>query len=858
MTEDRRLKHSAKNHLLEAYVRIGTIEITESREAYRKLEKSLTHQWEIECLKYEGTMEVTIQGESARVPRRNYANAQGTVNDCSLFPYHTSCYPLLDAYDCLYENQNDQPIEQSSICPSCEPSNLRRAEIEGFQVTVEGFMPNSVRAISEALIQANLAHDTNIDNALISAFKSDSVHLATEVSEAEQRDPASLSDFWFAVGQQDISDGPVTRADERQAFGPLNHPLDRRSRVDLLLKILKHALSELQKDYRLAAAILVRLHRNHDLDDVEAMQRLLVVLTSEYVVCGQPCSFDGDCDEADHFCRDTDEFYLCLESLLFEGLTFLSSNHSVALVGFIHYVYHREFGHLAADSASENATEKRKLLLKRNIVAQRNENDLDDESDVESAKRVPTRLIYTIVKALKKLSEQLASPLLERERCSLNRALAAHRLDSMINCTRCLVAIGEASLIFLPSSDRFDKIANVIASALGETCASRHFLNQPDWQLKTQYTGLRSSKLTVSENRLASPFRFADCIDGKSLIDNVNEKIQDSLFLSIDRFFGGNCHPDIKDVVRGLFVKQVVDVREVGFGYGDFLVWCGYEVIPDPVLYSELSAFPAKHHYESDSDDESTSEEDDSYYDWDYDKKATSAVKLTSAQLFNLYSLSLMNLGISWVSPWTSGNQASFQPQFRDAAETVTLCTHHFAIPWDVNQNIISFVNRNWWPDARLRCHNQDCDLEQVFNEMENKVLGKPHQPKTHVFLACPHCKIVTYCSQKCCDSDQNHKKSCTRMTISSNRGIGGSVQAIRQAYNSGEYQSLFADTTHQNTDMIVSDGEGDCMEDINDNDSWESINSDEPYGPGELLNSAYVRMTDEMFRHFDLGSSFL
>lgn len=43
---------------------------------------------------------------------------------------------------------------------------------------------------------------------------------------------------------------------------------------------------------------------------------------------------------------------------------------------------------------------------------------------------------------------------------------------------------------------------------------------------------------------------------------------------------------DVRDVVRGLFVRGMVDIRMTGLGHGDFLVWAGYEIDPfDPALF---------------------------------------------------------------------------------------------------------------------------------------------------------------------------------------------------------------------------------------------------------------------------------
>jgi hypothetical protein len=42
---------------------------------------------------------------------------------------------------------------------------------------------------------------------------------------------------------------------------------------------------------------------------------------------------------------------------------------------------------------------------------------------------------------------------------------------------------------------------------------------------------------------------------------------------------------DVLDAVRGLFLRNLVDVRVSAVGYGDFLVLCDYEITPlDPML----------------------------------------------------------------------------------------------------------------------------------------------------------------------------------------------------------------------------------------------------------------------------------
>jgi hypothetical protein len=77
-------------------------------------------------------------------------------------------------------------------------------------------------------------------------------------------------------------------------------------------------------------------------------------------------------------------------------------------------------------------------------------------------------------------------------------------------------------------------------------------------------------------------------------------------------------HNDIKDAVRGLFIQNMVDVRFSGIGYGDFMLWCRFEVTPlDPVMFWKYCMFPLE---ELPSDDEEEEDDDAESVDWDVDE----------------------------------------------------------------------------------------------------------------------------------------------------------------------------------------------------------------------------------------------
>lgn len=100
--------------------------------------------------------------------------------------------------------------------------------------------------------------------------------------------------------------------------------------------------------------------------------------------------------------------------------------------------------------------------------------------------------------------------------------------------------------------------------------------------------------------RQVYPMRYASRISAATALANRTFDTQRTLQLldriqcpelarAVEQEYRSRRLPDdVRKAVRALFLRFNLDVREIGFGFGDFLVWCGYnhEISPlDPLLF---------------------------------------------------------------------------------------------------------------------------------------------------------------------------------------------------------------------------------------------------------------------------------
>lgn len=581
--------------------------------------------WENECAKYEESISVSINNTLRKVPRRNYANTRGEVQDPTLYPYDTSCYPLLDAYDHLYSAGHRQPIEDLAVLPCTVPLELREDALERGDFTLQGYMPASLHSIVETLVQQGTVNWPVLEEFpyLIRLFEQSISHSSFYMS------GRLSSEFWNPTALQDIEPAIAGDPKRQKCYGPAFLPRNRQERSTILLNILRHSMSELQRDHTLSTAVMLRLMRHHDFDDVHVMRKLLAIMRSEFVQCEDP--YVENDEQVDHFCPTWQLFVSRFQYALAIGITYMTREHAVAIASFVRVTYCREFLK-RGPIASGDIEEKRKILLKRNLMNLRAEDDAET-FDTAGGNSVPGDLIAHIVEALGMHAATARRQLVASQKdSSITDDNLAKTLDSYLNSVQTLVGIAEATFQSLPSISRFYSIASSLVSSLclglvdtGDTVLGDE--EQLAGLIQSRHrTGYLAHTLNnLFDSRLTMPRRFCVGITQataqfhgrpkKGLPADDSERGQ--LLHAVDVALHGRPSDDVRDAVRGLFLRELVDIRSSGVGYGDFLLWCRFEVTPlDPILFWKHFLFPC----EEDDSDEEDDEEDADAVNWDVDE----------------------------------------------------------------------------------------------------------------------------------------------------------------------------------------------------------------------------------------------
>ena len=200
------------------------------------------------------------------VPRRNYPNKGKEVKDPELFPYHTACYSLIEAYE-----QN----ETESIIPGhlpCTPHSVNE--------TIHGLSLEWAQAGSNIGSFLQCEWDHGLEN-LMSA----------------NEDP----EFWLRYDAEDVDFAT------RHHYGLACFPPEPEARANILFKLLRHALSDLQKDHYLAGAVIARMSSWKLLQDVDCLRKVMSIVESGLRECDGNCLdryLTGQQEAPDHSCED--------------------------------------------------------------------------------------------------------------------------------------------------------------------------------------------------------------------------------------------------------------------------------------------------------------------------------------------------------------------------------------------------------------------------------------------------------------------------------------------------------------------------------------------------------------------------
>jgi hypothetical protein len=169
------------------------------------------------------------------------------------------------------------------------------------------------------------------------------------------------------------------------------------------------------------------------------------------------------------------------------------------------------------------------------------------------------------------------------------------------NCVRCLVLIGETFILRLQPSYVVAMLGGFVVKALVTVLNGEYF---PLGAFAgTQYLGTYN---TVGRSflTLLSVTRYSDMVILASKMPEMRlREIQDLLLCTdhqllkedsiIMKVFLSPLSKEIDTVVRGLFLRQLVDVTTSCCGYGDFLVWSRQPIsFHDKLLYDHDCNFP--------------------------------------------------------------------------------------------------------------------------------------------------------------------------------------------------------------------------------------------------------------------------
>ncbi len=525
-----------------------------------------------------------------------------------------------------------------------------------------------------------------------------------------------------------------------------------------------------------------------------------------------------------HYCRDWKNLVLTLQKVIADGIEFMTESHADLLVAFTIHLY---------EVSGWKEVEHMKELIGYD----------EDQSIVHSDK--PFHFIKYLITGLgvKTYEDRCRLKTLMRWKYHSSNGIedkSCPSLDEEIDAVskshlcslNALVRIGKATLLRLPADvitehigscivrfivlSSMDLIPHVSCSRFdavptGTTFIGNRFggLNQSITQETRYKSGINAAEM--KSRRLDDIKRtFMNLCNTDGL---ENDAVMREVFLSPPSV-------ELQNVVKGLFLSQLVDVEYSGVGYGDFFVWCRIPIIPyDPMLYEHIANYPryTDGDSESDEDDESDSDESDSdesarseykklhYYDDD-------GMKVKGGRLRALYDFSLLLLKQIWAEPWKPQNHSSFQAPFRDAVWTLVLCAHRYGMSGDIAQTVSSFMSRSWWPDERAKCWLYECEI----NNMSNLIFNHHEVKKSKGLIVCAGCNTAHACSQK-------HLKSIHH------EGHGRVCKVPPVRYFNYEDAIFCKMLAANNKNGVGDDREEHHEEEPSDDDScWESLDSDD------------------------------
>jgi hypothetical protein len=514
--------------------------------------------------------------------------------DTRMFPYVPALFPLRDFVFTFSHTNLPLDIMDRDTLPSLvfEP---RRRISRDLELPVPGYCPCSAYALMKTLVpphRATISRSlTDWDTPLL-VVSEEELH-SSFFNFLDEWSTELVAEAWD-LGKS--MNKPTEEQPPNSSFSLNEIPPE--NLFIVLLEVLQHATSDLQRDHRLARAILLVMIEYKLLNDDENLRSLLSILSSEYQNCNSRCHEDfitnhgrppdhGDYEHYDHYpqhyCDDYQNFRSSIRHVLAYGMNFLSDSAVHVIIGFVNkdiepIASSNIGGPIPSDSEWENV------------------DDIHFIVDLIGALHSHGCLAkHNIVHYFR----HLYSSQLSRE-THINVDMERIR-KSYENCLKCLLYIGETFLLRLLPSDGVCEAGGYLVKALVTLLNSEYFpftaysSNEylgsistegrkfPSVISVTRYSDMITLASKVPERRLKETQQLLLCTDLDVLTQDSTVK---TIFLS-------PVSKEISTVVRGLFLRQLVDLNVSCCGYGDFLVWCQQPIsCHDKLLFSYECNYP--------------------------------------------------------------------------------------------------------------------------------------------------------------------------------------------------------------------------------------------------------------------------
>ena len=179
----------------------------------------------------------------------------------------------------------------------------------------------------------------------------------------------------------------------------------------------------------------------------------------------------------------------------------------------------------------------------------------------------------------------------QKQTCNDTQLHISKCLKSFQTCTEMMVDIGERCLLRLPTNLHSRQLGGMIVRGLVEA-----YVSSEKFTTEKPLTYL-SQEMGSTARSIIDPLRYAEAVANAStnpLLDpsqSHNPSSPDKQ-TTLEQLLGFQPPKDVQDIIKGLFMRDLVEVQVSGCGYGDFLSWCNLPIHPEPLLFDYITNFP--------------------------------------------------------------------------------------------------------------------------------------------------------------------------------------------------------------------------------------------------------------------------